>query len=163
MADGLSISGGAGSVAAALDDLVAAAALLDRVGDDLRAVAGRTAAFAVRPEVAQAALICPVEALNYGRREDMIRIAHERIAKHPDKYVEHVYGETEGGGTSWLYISPVPFNEVGGVGLPALGPKSPAQTTETIQHAIFKGFAGPIVVATLLTSLNWLTRKGGHS
>lgn len=62
MADGLSISGGAGSVAAALDDLVAAAALLDRVGDDLRAVAGRTAAFAVRPEVAQAALICPVEA-----------------------------------------------------------------------------------------------------
>ena len=62
MADGLSISGGAGSVAAALDDLVAAAALLDRVGDDLRAVAGRTAGLAVRPEVAQAALLCPVEA-----------------------------------------------------------------------------------------------------
>lgn len=107
--------------------------------------------------------ICPVEALNYGRRDDMIRIAHERIAKHPDKYVEHVYGETEGGGTSWLYISPVPFGEVGGVGLPALGSKSPAEMTETIQHAIFKGFAGPIVVATLLTGLNWLTRKGGHA
>lgn len=107
--------------------------------------------------------ICPVEALNYGTRDDIIRIAHERIAKHPDKYVDHVYGETEGGGTSWVYIAPVAFKEIGGVGLPALRSKSPAETTETIQHAIFKGFAGPIVVAALLTSLNWLTRKGGHS
>lgn len=107
--------------------------------------------------------ICPVEALNYGRREDVIRIAHERIAKHPDKYVDHVYGETEGGGTSWLYISPVRFEAIGAVGLPSLPSRSPAERTETIQHAIFKGFAGPIVVATLLTSLNWLTRKGGRS
>ena len=31
----------------------------------------------------------------------------------PHKYVNHVYGEEEVGGTSWLYISPVPFDELG--------------------------------------------------
>ena len=46
--------------------------------------------------------VCPVEALVYGRRTDLLRIAHERIGNHPDRYVDHVYGETERGGTSWL-------------------------------------------------------------
>ena len=32
---------------------------------------------------------------------------------HPGLYVNHIYGEHEAGGTSWLYISDVPFEEVG--------------------------------------------------
>lgn len=107
--------------------------------------------------------ICPVEALQYGRREDLLAHAHGRIAKHPDKYVNHVYGETEGGGTSWLYLSPVPFEELVGLGLPSLPSRSPAERSEHIQHTIFKFFAGPIAVATLLTSLNWMTRRGDHA
>ena len=107
--------------------------------------------------------VCPVEALNYGRRDDLLRIAHERIVKHPDKYVDHVYGEHEGGGTSWLYISPRPFEELVELGLPTLPARSPAERSEHIQHAIFKYFAGPIGVAALLASLNHLTRKGGHA
>ncbi len=57
--------------------------------------------------------ICPEEAITFGRREDLLVLAHERIHKHPDRYVEHIYGEYEAGGTNWLYISPVPFESLG--------------------------------------------------
>jgi Fe-S-cluster-containing dehydrogenase component len=56
---------------------------------------------------------CPQESLLFGRREDLIAVARERIRKHPDRYVDHIYGEHEMGGTNWLYISGVPFEEVG--------------------------------------------------
>jgi Fe-S-cluster-containing dehydrogenase component len=56
---------------------------------------------------------CPMEALTFGKREDLIKIARERIREYPDKYVDHIYGETEMGGTSWLYISSVPFSDIG--------------------------------------------------
>lgn len=56
---------------------------------------------------------CPKEALTFGKREDLIKIARERIAKHPDRYVDHIYGEQEMGGTSWMYLSGVPFKEIG--------------------------------------------------
>ena len=57
--------------------------------------------------------ICPVEALTFGKRTELLDLAHEKIRNNSDKYVNHVYGEHEVGGTSWLYISPVPFDEVG--------------------------------------------------
>lgn len=56
---------------------------------------------------------CPAEALTFGKREDLIKIARERIRRHPDRYVDHIYGENEMGGTSWLYLSGVPFKELG--------------------------------------------------
>jgi formate dehydrogenase iron-sulfur subunit len=56
---------------------------------------------------------CPTEALTYGKRDDLLRIGGERIRKFPERYVNHIYGENEMGGTSWLYLSGVPFSEVG--------------------------------------------------
>jgi len=56
---------------------------------------------------------CPVEALTFGKREDLLDLARDRIRKHPDRYVDHIYGESEMGGTSWLYISNVPFSQIG--------------------------------------------------
>jgi formate dehydrogenase iron-sulfur subunit len=56
---------------------------------------------------------CPMEALSFGKREDMIKIAHERFRKYPDRYVDHIYGEHEMGGTNWLYVSGTPFKELG--------------------------------------------------
>ncbi|MBW1898307.1 MAG: 4Fe-4S dicluster domain-containing protein [Deltaproteobacteria bacterium] len=57
--------------------------------------------------------VCPKEALIFGKRKDLIRIARDRIRKYPDRYVDHIYGENEMGGTSWIYLSPVPFSELG--------------------------------------------------
>jgi hypothetical protein len=56
---------------------------------------------------------CPTEALTYGKRNDLLKIARDRIRRFPDRYVDHVYGENEMGGTSWLYLSSVPFKAIG--------------------------------------------------
>lgn len=56
---------------------------------------------------------CPTEALTFGKRENLIKIARERIRKYPDRYIDHIYGENEMGGTSWLYLSGVPYKDVG--------------------------------------------------
>jgi hypothetical protein len=58
-------------------------------------------------------IICPTETLRFGKRTELIQLAHERIMNNPRKYVNHVYGEHEVGGTSWLYLSAVPFEEIG--------------------------------------------------
>jgi formate dehydrogenase iron-sulfur subunit len=56
---------------------------------------------------------CPNEALMFGTRKELIREARKRIADKPDVYVDQIYGEHEAGGTCWLYLSPVPFEELG--------------------------------------------------
>jgi Fe-S-cluster-containing dehydrogenase component len=57
--------------------------------------------------------VCPTEALTYGNRRELLRIGHERIRKFPERYVDHIYGELEMGGTNWLYLSDVAFEEIG--------------------------------------------------
>jgi formate dehydrogenase iron-sulfur subunit len=56
---------------------------------------------------------CPADALRYGTREEMLALAHKRISDRPDRYVDHVYGEKELGGTSVVYLSAVPFEKLG--------------------------------------------------
>jgi ferredoxin len=52
---------------------------------------------------------CPVEAIKFGKRKDLTRLAEARIRKYPDRYIDRIYGEHEVGGTTWLYLSGVPF------------------------------------------------------
>jgi formate dehydrogenase iron-sulfur subunit len=63
---------------------------------------------------------CPADALRYGTRDDMLALAHQRISDRPERYVDHVYGEKELGGTTVLYLSSVPFEKLG---FPAYGEK----------------------------------------
>ncbi len=56
---------------------------------------------------------CPTEALTFGRRTDLLQIGRERIRRFPERYVNYIYGEKEMGGTSWLYLSGVPFHQIG--------------------------------------------------
>lgn len=62
---------------------------------------------------------CPTNALTFGDRDELLVEARKRMAKFPDKYVDHIYGEHEVGGTAWMYLSPVPFEALGFVSLPA--------------------------------------------
>lgn len=57
--------------------------------------------------------VCPTEAAIFGEREALIAEAHARLRAHPQRYVDHIYGVEEAGGTSVLYLSPVPFAELG--------------------------------------------------
>jgi len=56
---------------------------------------------------------CPKEALTFGSREKLIKLAQRRIEKYPNAYIDHIYGEHEMGGTSWMTISGTPFSEIG--------------------------------------------------
>jgi Fe-S-cluster-containing dehydrogenase component len=56
---------------------------------------------------------CPGEALTFGTRRELIAIARKRIAENPDQYYNQIYGENVAGGTGFLYIAAVPFNEIG--------------------------------------------------
>jgi len=57
--------------------------------------------------------VCPSGALQFGNRAELLEEARTRIYQHPDRYVHHIYGEHEAGGTSWLYISDVPLETLG--------------------------------------------------
>ncbi len=56
--------------------------------------------------------VCPSGALTFGRRNELLEVAKTRIYTNPNKYVHHVYGEHEAGGTSWLYIGDVPLEKL---------------------------------------------------
>jgi formate dehydrogenase iron-sulfur subunit len=64
---------------------------------------------------------CPPNALKHGKREDLLAEARARIAASPSKYVDHVYGEKEAGGTNMLYLASVPFEKLG---FPSVGLES---------------------------------------
>jgi len=56
---------------------------------------------------------CPTGATTFGDRDEMIALAKQKLAENPEKYYNHIYGLEEVGGTSVLYLSPVPFEELG--------------------------------------------------
>ncbi len=98
---------------------------------------------------------CPVEALTYGRREDLVRIAKERIKRSPDRYVEHIYGEAEVGGTSWCYLAGTDFDSLQ---FPKLGLNPAPGVSESIQHGIFAYFVPPVSLYALLGAVMWTSR-----
>lgn len=56
---------------------------------------------------------CPTEALLFGERTELLAEAHRRIGSAPGKYQPAVYGERTAGGTSMLYLSALPFEQLG--------------------------------------------------
>ena len=56
---------------------------------------------------------CPVDALMFGPRREILNDARARIANNSDTYYPDVYGDTIAGGTGWLYLSSVPFEQIG--------------------------------------------------
>jgi len=57
--------------------------------------------------------ICPTGATKFGERDELIAEAQQRIRDNPTKYVNHIYGLTEVGGTSVFLLSSVPFEDFG--------------------------------------------------
>lgn len=100
--------------------------------------------------------ICPVEALTYGKRSELLRIAKDRIKRNPDRYVDHVLGETEVGGTAWLYLASKEFSELD---FPALGKNPAPGVSESIQHGIFAYFVPPVSLYALLGGIMWMTKR----
>jgi formate dehydrogenase iron-sulfur subunit len=101
---------------------------------------------------------CPNEALMFGTRRELIQEARRRMFEKPDLYYDQIYGEREAGGTSWLYISPVPFNEIG------LNTKVQTES----YPALTKGFLYTVpsvfvLVPALLLGIQQSTKKENHT
>ena len=76
---------------------------------------------------------CPADALRFGEREEILQEARKRISNRPEKYINHIYGENEAGGTSVLYLASVPFEKIG---FPALGDKAYPAVSRAALHAV---------------------------
>ena len=100
------------------------------------------------------AQVCPTEVMTYGRKSDLLKLARWKIKNGPGKYVDHIYGQYEVGGTSWLYLASEPFETIG---FPKLGTKAPPRLTEAIQHGLFQYFATPIVLYLALGGIMMFT------
>jgi formate dehydrogenase iron-sulfur subunit len=59
---------------------------------------------------------CPNDVMVWGERDELLARAHETIRREPGKYLPRVWGETELGGTSILYISDVDLSPLGWAG-----------------------------------------------
>ena len=81
--------------------------------------------------------------MNFGKLDDLLREAHARIAEHPGKYHEgRVYGESDAGGLQVLYLSHVPFEDIG---LPELGDRPVEDRTRKVHRWLTKWAMFPIV------------------
>lgn len=100
---------------------------------------------------------CPAGAVIFGKAKDLLAEAKKRIKDSPSLYVNHVYGEKDGGGTSVLYLSAVPFEKLG---LPDLPAYSQAAAQESIQHSLYQYLALPGIVYIVLAGIAFKNRSG---
>ncbi len=117
----------------------------------------------VKGDIPACAEFCPTGATIFGNVDELLAEAKKRLTYKPGEYqtyaverlngkqtterlvtpyIQHVYGEKEGGGTQVLYLTGVPFEKLG---MPVLEEKPAAQVSETIQHTLYKGMIAPIV------------------
>ena len=106
---------------------------------------------------------CPTGASIFGNVQDLLKEAKRRLALPVGKeapyplrrvdskdknvrmvtpYLNHIYGEKEGGGTQFLILSHVPATKMG---YPTLGNESNASRSETLMHTLYKGMIAPYV------------------
>ena len=98
---------------------------------------------------------CPEQALLYGTRKELLEEARKRIYQKPGEYVSHIYGEHEVGGTGYLYLSKVPFEQIGF--RTDLGTTAYPEFTKGFLYSV------PLVLLlwpAFLIGVNTLTKKG---
>ena len=100
--------------------------------------------------------VCPRDAVIFGRYEDLLTEARRRLAAEPGKYVQHIYGEKELGGTQVLYLSHVPFEKLG---FRFNDEQSVPHVQQTVQHGVYKGFAAPIALYAVLGAVMFRNRR----
>lgn len=107
-----------------------------------------------RGEAPACTAVCPTGVMKFGERDELIKQAKEIIGT-DGRYVQEIYGEKEVGGTAWIYLSDIPFAQLGfKTGL----------TTRPLPSYTHDGFLAytPFVAAgwgALLTGLYLYTRR----
>jgi Fe-S-cluster-containing dehydrogenase component len=100
--------------------------------------------------------VCPRGAVIYGKRTELLKEAKRRLADGQGRYVNKVFGETDGGGTQVLYLAHVDFEKLG---LPQLPDRGIPTTAYGIQEGLYKGFAAPVALYGVLGFVMLRNRK----
>ena len=103
-----------------------------------------------KPACAEA---CPNGAIRFGKRNMLLAEAKGRIRSNPGRYVSHIYGEHEAGGTSVLYLAPVPFSALG---FPTLGDESITSHGESVMRKT------PVIALTMAAMAAAVQYMTGH-
>jgi formate dehydrogenase iron-sulfur subunit len=101
--------------------------------------------------------VCPVGATKGGERDQLLAEARQRMAEKPGQYYGKIYGLKEVGGTSVLYLSAVPFDEIG------LHTNVPQEPLPDLTWRVLE--LTPDVVSTgsvLLGGIWWITNRRGE-
>ncbi|MDR1963449.1 MAG: 4Fe-4S dicluster domain-containing protein [Planctomycetaceae bacterium] len=97
--------------------------------------------------------VCPTNVMKFGDYDELLAEAKEMI-RQDARFVQHIYGEEEAGGTSWIYISDTPFEQLG---FKMNVPKKPIPSyTSSYMHST------PVVGAVwglILTGLYFFTKR----
>ena len=96
---------------------------------------------------------CTTGALKFGNRDELLAEARERIAAAPRKYVDHIYGEKEAGGTSWLYITGIPIEKMG---FPSLDSDPVTVNTQRAMGAVAPVLLG---AAATMAGIYWFYKR----
>ncbi len=125
---------------------------------------------------AACAEVCPTGATLYGKVDHLMAEARRRLSLKPGEitrfprgnlatgdqpswegvaadYVQHIYGETEVGGTQMLKLAAVPFEKLGHKPLPD---ESFSSKSETLQHTLYGGLVLPLVA---LGAMTWFAKR----
>jgi formate dehydrogenase iron-sulfur subunit len=95
---------------------------------------------------------CPEGALKFGDRDQLLSEARALIRQNP-RYQDHIWGETEVGGTSMMYISDVDLTSLGWP--PHNAPPIPSLTEPLIHKTPFIG----LTVGLTAVGLNWIIKR----
>ncbi|MBC8424647.1 4Fe-4S dicluster domain-containing protein [bacterium] len=97
---------------------------------------------------------CPEDATIFGERDALLAEAKKRIADHPDRYLDHVWGEEEVGGTSVLYISDVDLVKAG---WPASLPGGAVpELADMVLHTVPATF---VSVGVAMAGIHWVIKR----
>lgn len=97
---------------------------------------------------------CPAEARIFGDLDQLVAEARRRIAENPGTYENHVYGVREAGGTSVLFLSPKPFEELG------MKTNLPEHPLPTLTWAVLSKIPNYVFWgSTLMAGIWWITNR----
>jgi formate dehydrogenase iron-sulfur subunit len=100
------------------------------------------------------ARVCPTGATLFGERDELLREARSRLVAEPSRYVDHIYGVDEAGGTSVLMLAGVPFTDLG---LPG---NLPHQPLPFLTWRVLSKLPDVVMVAAVfLYGVHWITKR----
>jgi formate dehydrogenase iron-sulfur subunit len=97
---------------------------------------------------------CPAKATVFGDRDQLVAEAHRRIGESPNLYVNRVWGETDVGGTSVLYISNVDLSFLNQGQAPGATPLP--ERTAAAMNAVPFAFTGMLAV---MGGVHWIVER----